>query len=776
MPPTPSSPSYIARLAPALTAWSTGRPRLTVAAGALLTIGMAAAATRLQSEVGYAAYFGPEDPAVRRLEAFLDEFQSGLHVLVAFGCAESRLCDSFAEPAALDYLGRLQAEIERLPNVRVTRSLLNAPIVVGPLETQTIAERSAGGRYILTERAQELVARAPGERFLRGVVVSEDARTAGIVVELQSLESAALREGVHGLLEVARRYEPELGGEIYAAGDPVWTVVSDDDLDADATTLTALMFVAIGGVLWAYFRDTRFTLLPLLSVGALTLWVHGAIALLEIPMTTILAALPPLLVVIAVTTSIHLLAAFAREPRGEPAAALIAAAADVGPACFWGSLTTAAGFASLALSDLASFRHFGAVAAGAFGLAFLATFTVLPALLLLLPARRPVRARTRLLREVIQAALAAATGRPSFVLASGAIVLAALAAGIPRLYYEVDFGAQSLVLRSVRFIETSFRGPMTTELVATLPQGVRIYEPAGLGLLARIERHFEAEPSTGAIWSFLDFLEEAHRIDRGEPAESFQILAARAPEVMPLVSSLEGVARFWSEAPEIAGEAPAGSDRARVSVHRRWLDGREQLPYLDRLVRFVDSLNRELGASGFRIELAGGLELAATAERRIRETQWTSFGGAFGVVAGAMAAALWRSPALLLLAVGANVLPVVALLGLMGWAGVAVDPANAMVAAILLSVAEDDTMHVTLRYLREREGGAGAGAAIAGTLEAVGEPLLVSGSCRALGFAVLLFSRWGGLVSFGLLASLGICLALVADLLLVPAALCRNRE
>jgi predicted RND superfamily exporter protein len=105
-----------------------------------------------------------------------------------------------------------------------------------------------------------------------------------------------------------------------------------------------------------------------------------------------------------------------------------------------------------------------------------------------------------------------------------------------------------------------------------------------------------------------------------------------------------------------------------------------------------------------------------------------------------------------------------------------VDPANAMVAAILLSVAEDDTIHVALRYLRERGFGAGPRAAISAALEAVGEPLLITGSCLALGFAVLVFSRWGGLVSFGLLASLGIGLALVGDLLLVPAALSRDAE
>jgi predicted RND superfamily exporter protein len=786
MPNTPPIPSRLPDLGRILTAASVRRPRLVVGLALLATALLLAAATRLRSEVGYAAYFGPEDPAVHRLEAFLEEFESGLHVLVAFGCPGSRVCGSFREPVALELLGRLQTEIDRIPNVRSTRSLLNAPILVGPLETRTVAEPHAGGGFELAPDFAELVARAPAERFLGGVVVSDDLATAGIVVELQSLESAPVRGAVHALLALLERYEAELGGEIYAAGDPVWTVASDDDLDVDARNLTALMFATIAAILWAFFRDARFTLLPLAAVAALTVQVHGVIALLGVPMTTILAALPPLLAVIAVTTSVHLLAALARI-GGPTAPALVAAADEVGPACFWASLTTAAGFASFGLSELASFRHFGLVSAIAFALAFVGTFTLLPALLCLLPSRRPVRVRAGLVREVIAAALGAATGRPRFVLAASAIGLAALAAGIPRLYYEVDFGSQSLVLRSVRFIEASFRGPMTTELVVTLPRGAHVYDPESLALLARIERWFEGEPSTGAAFSFLDFLEEAARADRGRAPADVAELAAAAPSAMLVASQLPGLASFWSESPagddgtvprdpaRNASSGP-GRERARVSVHRRWLDGREQIPYLERLGAFVAELNREGQGMGYTVELAGGLELAARAERRIRETQWTSFAGAFGVVAAAMAAALWRSPALLVLGIAANVLPVVALLGLMGWAGVAVDPANAMVAAILLAVAEDDTMHVAIRYLRERATGLSARRAIVTTLEHVGEPLVVTGICLALGFAVLMFSRWGGLVSFGLLASLGIILALVGDLLLVPAALCRERE
>jgi predicted RND superfamily exporter protein len=107
----------------------------------------------------------------------------------------------------------------------------------------------------------------------------------------------------------------------------------------------------------------------------------------------------------------------------------------------------------------------------------------------------------------------------------------------------------------------------------------------------------------------------------------------------------------------------------------------------------------------------------------------------------------------------------------MGWAGIAVDPANTMAAAVLLAIAVDDTIHVSLRFQAERGTGATAQQAIATTLATVGEAVVITSICLALGFAVLMFSRWGGLVSFGLLASLGIVLALLGDLLLLPAAL-----
>jgi predicted RND superfamily exporter protein len=769
----------ISGLARHLTEASVRRPWLTVVLGLGLTAALLVQAARLTSEVGYAAYFGPNDPAVQRLSDFFEEFDSGLHVLVVFGCPGSKVCASVREQGALEFIGRLQRDLDRLPNVRKTQSVLNAPIVIGPLETQTIAEQDGDGRYELSDNWRALIDRSLSEPFLSNIVVSNDGRTGGIIVELQSLQSQPVRDVVHAILELVPSYQEELGGEIFVAGDPVWTVVADDDLDSDSLKLTLLMFVLIAAILWGFFRDVWLTVLPVLAVAGLTVAIHGLLALLSFPMTSILAALPPVLVVIAITAAIHLITAFVRQEGSDPSAALIEAADEVGPGCFWAAFTTAAGFASFLLSDLASFRQFGLAAGMGLGLAFVGTFTLLPALLCIRPprARGPGTVRMGLVRDLLSAALAAVKSRPSFVLATGAAVLVGLALGIPRLYYEVDFGDQSLVLRSVRFMEANFRRPMTTELVVTVPDGKRIYDEETLRLLQRVERYFDQEPSTGFAWSFLDFLEEAYRIDHGRRAESFDALVAAAPAEMPLVASHEGISSFWSEsAIDAEGANRIYRDRARISVHRSWLDGQEQLPYVDRVRDLIEQVNEEVGPQGYKVELAGGLELAALAERRIRETQWGSFGGAFGVVAVTLWALLWSSPGLAALATVCNLLPVLALLGVMGWLGIAVDPANTMVAAVLISINDDDTIHMSLRYQRERRAGRSRLEAITIALKTVGEAVVVTSICLALGFAVLMFSSWGGLVAFGLLASLGIVMALLADLLLLPAALVRGED
>lgn len=756
-----------ARLAGSLASASLRHPGATA-----VSIGAAVAtlfcfAARVPSEVGYAAYFGPRSPEVARLEAFLDEFESGVHLLVVFGCRETPRCEAIGEPWALGFLGRLHAALDAVPNVRRTWSALDAPVIVGPLDTRTLARREADG-FVLASDWPSLFEVARGQRVFRGTVLSADGRSAGVVVELQSLASEAQRETVHAILDRLVPFERELGAEIPVAGDPLWTVLSSDALERDSRILTALMFAVMGTLLLALFRDLWLALLPVLAVAAVTASVQGIGAIAGVPLTSLLSALPPLLVVIAVAASIHLLTAVVRQPAEDPVARLLAAVHDVGPGCFWAAATTLAGFASFLWSDLASFRHFGALASVGVLLTYVTNFTLLPALLCLRLRRDEPQWRVRALPDEILAAVRGTVGRyPRFVLIACIGGFTLLAAGVQRLHYASDFGfgEQSFVVRSLRVIEANFRKPMTTEIVVSLPAGVRAWDPAALALFARIETLLRAEPSTGDVRGFRTLLADAFEMDRGRAPHTDAELVAAAPRLMRLVAASEQARRYWREPLD-----DAMGDRIRLSVDRAWLDDAAQSPYVARTRDALAALEREAPV-GTRIELEGGLVLADRFVSQLRDTQWRSFLSAFGMVAATLGILLRGTGALLPWSILANALPVIALVGLMGWSGIGIDPANSMVGAILIGIGVDDTIHLTLRYADARRGGADARDALGAALDTAGEPVLVAGVVLALGFSVLLFSRWGGLVGFGLLASLGIGLLLAGDLLLLPAAL-----
>ena len=114
-------------LARVLTAASVKRPLLTVLLGLVVTLGLLYEAAQLKSEVGYAAYFGPNDPAVHRLADFFEEFDSGLHVLVVFGCPGSKVCSSIRDRTALEFMAKLQRDLPYHSTFDLHRATRAAP-------------------------------------------------------------------------------------------------------------------------------------------------------------------------------------------------------------------------------------------------------------------------------------------------------------------------------------------------------------------------------------------------------------------------------------------------------------------------------------------------------------------------------------------------------------------------------------------------------------------------------------------------------------------------
>jgi predicted RND superfamily exporter protein len=107
----------------------------------------------------------------------------------------------------------------------------------------------------------------------------------------------------------------------------------------------------------------------------------------------------------------------------------------------------------------------------------------------------------------------------------------------------------------------------------------------------------------------------------------------------------------------------------------------------------------------------------------------------------------------------------------MALAGIPLDAATVMVASIALGIAVDDTVHFLSGYRRRRVEGLSPAAAVRGTTAEVGSAMVVTALVASLGFFSLARSAFVPIRFFGLLAGMTMLVAVLSDLLVVPALL-----
>lgn len=146
------------------------------------------------------------------------------------------------------------------------------------------------------------------------------------------------------------------------------------------------------------------------------------------------------------------------------------------------------------------------------------------------------------------------------------------------------------------------------------------------------------------------------------------------------------------------------------------------------------------------------------------------------VIVFAMVWLLLRSLPLTLAAVPTGVFPVALVFGVMGWTGIPLDIATATIGAIVLGITVDDTIHFLFRYREERRAGRPREDAVTETYRQAGRPIVFATLVLALGFAVLATSGSKSIAYFGIVSSLAIVGAMLADLFLLPVLLLLRAE
>lgn len=792
------------------------RPIAVLVLGALLGLLAAYFSMRFTFDASAETLVVEGDPDFAAYEEITQTFTGDDFVLITFSPHQGALLSD----ASIAHMGELQDRISAVSGISSVFSLLDAPLLRSPpvpltelaqeLKTLRSPEVDRGLAIAELEESplfRELLLSSDGsagamraniapdlelERITnrRGELRSADALTSDERGELAQLDSdytdarkkylaarARMIAEIRGIQAEYSEYgRVHIGGVPMIAADMIAFVKNDLVIFGGSVMLLIML------VLYAAFRKIRWVLLPVGTAGMTVLYTTGLLGFIQKPATVISSNFVSLLLIMTISLTIHLIVRY-RElhrledgPRGHELVTqtMISKFAP----CLYTALTTIAAFGSLTVSSIVPVEDFGWMMCLGVALAFLTAFTLFPAVLRLLGDSADegqqkneaafIRGLSKVSRE-----------RPITVACVSLTIALIAAIGMTRLSLDnrfIDYFQQDTeIYQGMVYIDQNLGGTVPFEVVLSFKPWEHIeieddffadeadefperywFSRDKLDRLQALHEILETRPEVGKVVSMSSLDELARQFTDGQPLSDFEIVGVLG--AVPQTIRTELIDPYASPA--------TGQMR---------LSGRviESGPYFDRdaLVTEVRSFaEEELGFQPDEVTVSGMVVLFNGMLQELFASQRDTL--AYVVLATfAMFLILLRSVKFALLGLIPNLLSAAAVIGFMGLARIPLDMMTTTIAAISVGIGVDFAIHYLHRYRVELTERQDAKASVAACHASIGRALYLTGITIIIGFSVLVFSNFVPTIMFGLLVSVAMALALVANLSLLPSLL-----
>jgi predicted RND superfamily exporter protein len=739
------------RIAERLIAWRWGLLAVAVVAGAAAFL----PARSLDFDRSIENMFAPGDPILVPYERLKRTFGGNEIVLAVY--EDERLLAP--DGRGIERLARVSAELKAVAGVKDVISL-DQPL----------------GRQIVDETN---VLAAPLRHLLEGYTHSADGGVAAVVCILRPQAEGVVprQQTIDRLREIAGTLPSGM-----IAGEPVLVTDGFRYVEEDGRRLGLWTMALVSLVILASFRSLRWVLVSVAVVQLALLLTQGLLGWSGLRLSMVSSMLAAIVTVVGVGPVVHVIVRF-REARldGIPAREALARTGGLLAApIFWSIATTAGGFASLMVADVGPVRDFGLMmSVGA--IAVLATVVLVVPGLALAGRFDPDPRRAwgeHILEDGLNRLATAARRRPAAFALLILLASAAAIAGTARLQVETDFTRNfrpnSPIVRSYDFVETRLGGAGMWDVVVPAPA------PLDWDYLKRVRRLEERLRSEVAVPA-----------PDGEPAPALtkvlslaDIVVAGSPidlDLVPLavlqnVALRRGLKEVETRMPVLMeilyGRDPDEPGRCYLRIMLR---ARERQPsdHKRAIIEQVQRISREEfppAAHQPGAEATGFFVLLNQLIDSVLRDQWTTFGVATAAVGLMMLVAL-RGPLLALISLVPNSVPILVLMGLMGWAGVKVNMGAAMIAAVSIGLSIDSSIHYITSFRRARDAGLSLDESLRAVHQGAGRAMCFSVVALIAGFASLATSPFVPTIYFGTLVSLSMLGGLAGNLVVLPVLL-----
>ncbi len=610
--------------------------------------------------------------------------------------------------------------------------------------------------------------------FYDGLIYNKDSSSTLMAISFDSLTlNSKKRAGVlKEILVHVDRFEKEQNVTLAKSGLPYIRSVIANLVSGEFKLFLILALAITAIILLLFFRSFYAVLFPVIVVLFGVVAALGTIVLFGYKITILTGLIPPLIVVIGIPNSILILNKYHTEYMllQDKFKALTIAIRRVGSTIFFANVTTAIGFGVFGLTNSEVLTEFGIIASLNVMITWLFSLILIPIIFSYLPNPKAWQTKhlenkylSRFIEKVDHWVHYKRTAIYIVTLSIIAISIFGMLKVNVNGYMVDDLPKNSPVLRDLRFFENNFDGVLPLEVQIDSKRKNGLINIPSIKKIEKLDRMISAYPEFSRSISLNEVLKFSKQAFYNSDA-NFYALPSEA-EAAFIISYAK---KSGASGSLMKSYIDKTNQITRISFQTRDVGSNRMNELLAELKPRIDSI---FNPEKFDVLLTGSSVLFVKGANYLLTNLVESLAIAFFLVALLMYA-LFKNLRMVIIALIPNIIPLIITASIMGYLGLSLKPSTILIYSIALGIASDQTLYFLTKFRHERNSDKlTTSRIISMTLKETGMSMIYTAIILFFGFGIFSASTFGGTVALGILLSITLMVAMLCNLILLPALL-----
>ena len=609
------------------------------------------------------------------------------------------------------------------------------------------------------------------QKFYKGIL-NDSGPLVLIDLEGSIVKSKKRDQLVFSIKDIIQAYSKKYEVDIHYSGMPYMRSVQSVTLRNEIVLFIFLTLFVTSLILYLFFRSFKATLISVIIVVLGVIWSFGFIELFDYKITLLTALVPPVLIVIGIPNCIFLINKFHNEFRknGEKEKSLRIMISKIGNITLLTNITTATGFAAFLLTKSQSLQEFGLIASMNIMVIYILSLLLIPIFFSFFAPPKVMHTKhldRKWVVSIVDYLIFLVKHRRDIIYKFTVLLVLISFYGLTKMNFtgnlSEDFNKKDILYKDLKFFEKNYGGVLPLEILVNTNKKNGLFKSYNLKKIDELSDLLASYEDFSQPSSYIDFIKYTKQVYYNDDTSYY-----RLPNNQEQIFLNTYIANTKSKVNMRKMLIDSLNQEARISLRIKDISATKMDEIMLDLKPKIASI---FDLDKYDVIITGTTKVLLTGAKFLLQNLFISLFLVIILISIFMAW-MFSSYKMVFISLIPNIIPLLLTGAIMGIFGIALKPSTILVFSIAFGISVDDTIHYLAKYRQELIATNGSiKKSVYAALKETGVSMLYTSVVLFFGFFIFIASDFGGTVALGLLVSITLLVAMLSNLLLLPALL-----